>query len=402
VDSELACLPMAESHRLLTGPTSNPVYLANNASQLTPTNGVLMVARLDGPSAAIARGLVDKALDAETNGLWGRAYFDARGVTNAEYRLGDEWIRACATTARLQGFETELDENPATFLVGHPMSQIALYAGWYDWNVSGPFTLPAVEFMPGAFAYHLHSFSAQKLRSETENWVGPLLAKGATATMGCVDEPYLVGTPNLAGFLERFLYGFSFGEAACAAQQWLSWQTTVVGDPLYRPFRLSPQQLHMELESRQSKLVEWASLRAINLRQAQGASPQSLIDLLYKVPHIRQSAILQEKLGDLYWANKKFTDALGIYENALKLDGSPQQRIRVMLKLGERRLAFGPDRAAFDVYEKLTQEFPDYPDRLSIYQRLLPLAQKLGQKEAAERCQREIQRLSTASVPPKN
>src|SRR5262249_16681897 len=152
----------------------------------------------------------------------------------------------------------------------------------------------------------------------------------------------------------------------------------------------------------QSKLVEWASLRAINFRQAQGASPQNLIDLLYRIPYARQSAILEEKLGDLYWANKKFTDAMGIYEDTLKLGGSPQERIRVMLKLGDRRRAFGPDRAAFDVYEKFTQEFPDYPDRLSIFQRLLPLAQKLGQKEMAERCQREIQRLSTASIPPKN
>ena len=45
------------------------------------------------------------------------------------------------------------------------MSQIAIYCGWYDENVSGPFTLPKVEFMPGAFAYHLHSFSAATLRS---------------------------------------------------------------------------------------------------------------------------------------------------------------------------------------------------------------------------------------------
>ena len=37
------------------------------------------------------------------------------------------------------------------------------YIGWYDGNVSGPFTRPAVEFAPGAFAYHLHSYSAATL-----------------------------------------------------------------------------------------------------------------------------------------------------------------------------------------------------------------------------------------------
>jgi len=64
------------------------------------------------------------------------------------------------------------------------MSQIAIYCGWYDDKVDGPFTMPKVEFMPGAIAYHLHSASATTIRSATECWVGPLLAKGATVTMG--------------------------------------------------------------------------------------------------------------------------------------------------------------------------------------------------------------------------
>src|SRR5205814_3803105 len=135
-----------------TGPITNPFFLATNANFMQPTKGILLVARLDGPSASIAQGLVDKAIEAETNGLWGRAYFDARGLTNGEYRIGDEWIRNAANAARKNGFETVLDENPNTFSAGYPLSQVALYAGWYDWNVSGPFTRPTVEFMPGAFA----------------------------------------------------------------------------------------------------------------------------------------------------------------------------------------------------------------------------------------------------------
>src|SRR5689334_3507560 len=82
-----------------------------------------------------------------------------------------------------------------------------------------PTTRPAVEFVPGAFAYHLHSFSAASLRSTTRNWVGPLLAKGATITMGCVDEPYLSGTPDVAVFVSRLIFfGFTFGQAAYASQ----------------------------------------------------------------------------------------------------------------------------------------------------------------------------------------
>src|SRR5262245_19905178 len=204
VDSELAALPLLIQGHPLHGPARNAAYGATNAAIIHPTNGVWMVARLDGPSAEIARGLVDKAMEAETNGLWGRAYFDLRGLTNTNYKIGDEWICGAADIVRGVGFETVLYNQPDTFPASFPMSQIAFYAGWYDGQVSGPFTRPKVEFMTGAVAYHLHSFSAHILRTSDQYWVGPLLAKGATATMGYVEEPYLEGTETVAIFFAEF------------------------------------------------------------------------------------------------------------------------------------------------------------------------------------------------------
>ena len=75
------------------------------------------------------------------------------------------------------------------------------------------------------------------MRSTTQNWVGPLIAHGADATMGCVYEPYLALTPHVDIFTRRLLDGDSFAEAAYACQPGLSWMTTVVGDPLYQPFQ---------------------------------------------------------------------------------------------------------------------------------------------------------------------
>src|SRR5262245_30033256 len=219
VDTQLALLPVVEQHLPWPGPLASPFYGATNGNRFQPTNGILMVTRLDGPSAAIARGLVDKAMEAETNGWWGRAYFDVRGLaTNDGYRKGDDMIRGAAIVAQRYGFDTDLDERPETFSAGYPMVQVGLYAGWYDQAVSGPFTLPKVDFMPGAFAYHLYSFSANTIRAPN-SWVGTLLQKGATCTMGAVDEPYLQGTPDISTFLHRFTFlGFTFGEAAYAAQ----------------------------------------------------------------------------------------------------------------------------------------------------------------------------------------
>ena len=75
VDSELAWLPLLQMEFPLTGPFPNWLYGATNSAMFNPTNGFLLVARLDGPTPEIARGLVDKALAAERDGLVGPRLF---------------------------------------------------------------------------------------------------------------------------------------------------------------------------------------------------------------------------------------------------------------------------------------------------------------------------------------
>ena len=380
VDSELAWLPLVKMNVPLSGPLPNWVYGVTNPARLHPTNGILLVTRLDGPSVEIARGLVDKALAAERDGLWGRAYFDARGLpqTDTNYILGDEWILGAAEICRQLGFETTVDKNPATFPADFPMSQIAIYCGWYDEYVSGPFTLPKVEFMPGAFAYHLHSYSASTLRSTNQFWAGPLLAKGATCTMGCVNEPYLSCTPNVYAFLARLIAGgFTFGEAAWAAQPVLSWQTTVVGDPLYRPFGREPSALHAEFARTHNPLIEWSYLRIVDLGLVHGTPAAQLAAFLETIPATTKSAVLTEKLADLYEMQGKPSSAIETYQLALTRNPSPEQRIRIRLTLGEKLLAQNREADALEKYKQLLQESPDYPGKPSVEARLAALEQKL-------------------------
>ena len=409
VDSELSALPLLLQGSPLTGPLRNPVAGVTNAAQIHPTNGVWMVARLDGPTVEVARGLVDKAIEAETHGLWGRAYFDLRGLTNGNYKLGDDWLRATADLARRLGFETVVDDAPETFSAAFPMSQIAFYAGWYDGQVSGPFTRPKVEFMPGAVAYHLHSFSAQVLRTADQYWAGPLLARGATATVGYVEEPYLEGTINVAAFLGGLtLGGFSLGEAAYGAQQTISWQTTVLGDPLYRPFgRRDPaepfgkrlQELHGRLLAEKSRLIEWSHLQVVNLSMERRAPWSEVIGYLQQQSITATSSVLQEKLGDLYYGRGKLADAIDAYAKALKLEMTPQQRTRVMLGQAQLLTLYTRRQQALDLYRQFLKEFPDYPDRLGIYQKMLPVAQDLNQPAEVARCQKEIERLAPPPSP---
>jgi tetratricopeptide (TPR) repeat protein len=232
--------------------------------------------------------------------------------------------------------------------------------------------------MPGAFAYHLHSFNAATLRSVNQHWCGPLLAKGATCTMGCVYEPYLTGTPNLAVFLARWMAtGFTFGEAAYVAQPTLSWQVTVIGDPLYRPFGKPPARLHAELARRHSPLIEWSHLRIIDLSLAHGASLLRVADHLENMGTTTNSAVLTEKLADLYEREGKPSSTIDTYERALNLNPSPEQRIRLHLTLGEKLEEQNRNQEAYDNYQNLLRESPDYPGRISIYQKLLSLARKL-------------------------
>jgi uncharacterized protein (TIGR03790 family) len=393
---EASPAPPAESF-MITGPARNPFYGITNAALLNPTNGILLVTRLDGPSGTIARELVDKAMQAETNGLWGRAYFDARGITNGSYKVGDDWIRNASQIVRRQGFETYLDDKPATLPAAFPLAQVAIYAGWYDGNVSGPFKRASVEFMPGAIAYHLHSFSASTLRSDSQAWVGPLLAKGATATMGCVAEPYLDLTPDLAVFFSRLLgLGFTFGEAAYASQIALSWQTTVVGDPLYRPAAKRPRELHEELERHHSPLLAWSHLRVVDLNLVTDMPPGELVAYLEAEPLTRQSAVLEQKLGDLYLGLDKLAESAAEYQKALKLKPSPQQRIHLQLNLAPMLVALERDAEALELYRQFIKENDDYPDLAALYEKALPLAKKLNRASLVEKWQREIDRLKPA------
>ncbi len=345
LDAELTVLPSSGAISL-TGPLDNPYYAATNTAPLHPGNGILLVGRLDGPNAAIARQLVDKAIEAETDGLWGRGYFDARGLTNGPFLEGDQWIKAAAETTRRFGFDTVLDDNPECFPADFPMSQIALYAGWYDSHANGPFVLPQVEFMPGAFAYHLYSVSASTLRDTdpaNRPWCAALLAGGATATIGYVDEPFLEGTANLGVFFARWLEaGFSLGEAAFVSQRALSWQTTVIGDPMYRPFTKTPRAQHENLLARKSPLVAWSFVRIINAELRMGASLPDMIKLLAADPLAARSAVLSEKLGDLCVKSKDYPAAILAYQQALTLNPTPQQLRRLHLSLDAVKKSNGP------------------------------------------------------------
>ncbi|NIA21054.1 MAG: TIGR03790 family protein [Anaerolineaceae bacterium] len=234
VDSELTLLP--KGGHLLGGAIQSPYFAEDRPFNEGLARHMLLVCRLDGPSPKIVRRMIDDALWAEEHGLQGRAYFDVRNINKGGYAQGDKWIRDAYQKTKAAGIPSYLDQKAEVMSIGQSMPEACFYLGWYMPNVSGAIARPQFRFQRGAVAYHLHSFSAMKLRTTKERWAGPLLARGAACTMGAVYEPYLTGTPYLDIFTDRLLKGYTFAESAYMSQRLLSWMMVFLGDPLYRPF----------------------------------------------------------------------------------------------------------------------------------------------------------------------
>ncbi|HTI69726.1 MAG TPA: TIGR03790 family protein [Candidatus Limnocylindria bacterium] len=399
VDSDLALLPLL-GRLPITSAVPNPWQKITNALAFQPTNGAFMVSRLDGPSPALASALVDKAMEAEKIGLWGNAFFDLRGISSGSYQLGDTYITNAAVVARQLGFETYIDNVEATLPPEYPLNQVAIYMGWYSQNPVGPFTAPQVEFMPGAIAYHLHSFSGMQLHSPVENWVGPLIAKGATVTMGCVLEPYLGMTPDVGILMDRLARGFTFGEAALACQPVLSWQTIAVGDPLYRPFGRSLVSYAVEMHEREDVLSAFADVRKVNQDLAVGRSLDFLIDLLSKAPGATNNSIYAEKIARLYAEKSRLRNSVEWMQKALGAQCTLQQRTRMLLEMANWLDILDRPKEAMAAYENLVKLRPDYPAMLELRKRERTYAREAGDNAEMQRLDAEIARLSAPPPAP--
>jgi len=235
VDSEIAAL--ADFDRTISGIIPNP-YADRFARILDwkEMPGLLLVARLDAADPADVTRMINDSVATEATGLWGWSYADMRGLIDGPYAVGDDWIRGAALDMMKNGLPVICDRAPETFAAQFPVTEAAVYYGWYTGDIDGPFADPKFRFLPGAIAAHIHSFSATSLRNPASGWTAPLLAHGAAAALGNVFEPYLALTTNLATFQDRLMQGFTLAESAWIGTRGLSWMTIVVGDPLYRPY----------------------------------------------------------------------------------------------------------------------------------------------------------------------
>ncbi len=269
VDAELSLL--AQSGCEITAMVANPLFANEHPSSLD-TELVVKVSRLDGPTWESARRLVTSALEGERTGLLGRYYVDLKGP----HPDGDQWLESVLTQLQDLGFDGDVEGTAGSFEPAARFDAPVLYFGWYRGDLNGPFATAGFTFPPGAVVLHIHSYSAQTLHSDTRGWCGPLVARGVTATVGNVFEPYLPLThrPNL--LLRALSQGKTFGEAAYYALPSLSWQAVAIGDPLYRPFKVTLEDQERSAGRLPPALASYAVIRRANLLLHQGRNTEAL------------------------------------------------------------------------------------------------------------------------------
>jgi len=359
VDSELTML--LYDNYPLKGPQSNPLFNHHFLTELDSANSpFLIAARLDAPEPKQVRKMVDDALWAERYGLLGRAYFDSRGIKSGGYYIGDYWLNEAYERFAREGYECILDKSDYVWGVGFPMDHAVIYMGWYAKNVVGPFMREDFRFQRGAVAYHIHSSSAVSLKTDSAFWAGPLLARGAAVTIGAVSEPFLGFTPQLNLFADRLCSGRDFGSSVYMSLSSVSWAVTVVGDPLFTPFKYSLDEQMAHLEADKLPEVEWAYLRKVNLLVRDGRFNVALKFCRAKIRETG-SLVLRERLGDLYLANDLYEEAGIQYEEILKLSKTPEPAVRVGRRWILALRLIGKNKKADEVEHKLRQRWKDNP-----------------------------------------
>lgn len=235
LDSELMLVKKEEYKLNFWVP--NPFFLPWRSQKTTISQSdVIMVSRLDGADTGVVKRIVNDSIEAETKGLSGTAYFDARWKDPGQkkvsgYGLYDRYIHVAAAHLKQEGMKVVLDDTQELFQPGD-CPNAALYCGWY----SLARYIDAFTWAKGSVGYHIASSECQTLKNpNSQVWCKKMLDKGVAATIGPVGEPYVQSFPLPEIFFDYLARGkLTLAESYLVSLPYLSWKQVLVGDPLYR------------------------------------------------------------------------------------------------------------------------------------------------------------------------
>jgi uncharacterized protein (TIGR03790 family) len=355
VDSELSALGFFT--RQISGAITNPYFQGFRPIKELTAAPLLLVTRLDAPESATVRRMITDAIEAEKGGLWGRAFVDDTREISGGRETGNAWMRAIVDQCHKDGVPVVFDDLPTIFPDAFPMSDCALYYGWYAGNVAGPFNQPGFKFVPGAIAAHIHSYSAATLRDENSGWAGPLVSRGAAATVGNVYEPYLELTAHLDILNDRVLHGFTFAESVFMSSRVLSWMGVALGDPLYRPY-LNWTQIDSKTPTKSA--AGWRAYHDFAIKNSKLESSDYRTQARVAAARTRNAAMLED-VGLMEMRDGKFSTAIAALEQARGAYSKRDDIIRCVLEECDAFIKSGKPNRAVDLARRVLRIVPESP-----------------------------------------
>jgi uncharacterized protein (TIGR03790 family) len=353
VDSELSLFGVDTP----TKKSAIPNSFHNSQHSLTKIKlpHLVLVNRIDAPTYDICKRMITDAVETEKHGLWGQAYID---IAN-KFPQGDEWLEKIISQNFINGIPTAVDRFNETLPENYPMTETSIYYGWYERNVNGPFLNSSFKFRPGAIAFHIHSFSAEQLTNSNLNWSAALLARGATATVGNVYEPFLQNSHHLDILHDRLIRGWTFAEAAAAAIPVHSWQAIALGDPLYRPYLNFSGTGEVRKEDR-----EFRALRAAS-REWKNDEAQRLSKLA-NAQQLLSSGIIAESLANEYLAKKDIPKAQSWLKKARESYQNLPDKLRQDLELISIERSRNKKSVAIELIQSAKKTYGDIPEAVAL------------------------------------
>ena len=357
VDSELVYFGLTPAP--ISGPLNNPYFQKETGALDTRLGPIFLTCRLDAASFKTCERVLTDSLATEKTGLWGFAYLD-HALKGKNFEIGDDWLREIGLKNFEVGIPTITQRYRDTYPTNYPMGQAAYYYGWYTGKANGPFLNPKMKLQPGAIAVHLHSFSATSLRHPKKRWVAPLLEKGAAASLGNVFEPYLTPTHHFNIFHDRLLKGYSLVEAAHMALPVHSWQSIVVGDPLYRPglaYQIKSKNLpedHRDFRAFRLGIEQWAG------------QPDTLVTKLRSAAARMGSGVIYEAMGLRLLEENKTEEAKAFFNSASKNYLGAPDKLRQSLHLIDIARQQGNKTLALELIDEAKERFGNIPETKSL------------------------------------
>ena len=261
VDSRLTLLYSAMlGQPIPPGKVINPYYTRNSGGGETVRFShrdfpIYLVTRLDGYTAADAKALVDRALEADRNrpAKSGRFVFDERAEDDTP---GNGWLSAAAARLRAVGMPAPRIqlESSGQFLTGQ--DQVMGYASWGSNDPSDHSRYLKNHWLPGALMTEFVSTNARTFERPPEKWnigswkdssrtffhdspqslIGDAIQEGVTGIAGNVSEPFLDACVRPQVLFPAYVKGLNLAESFYSAMPYLNWKGVVLGDPLTAPF----------------------------------------------------------------------------------------------------------------------------------------------------------------------